>query len=135
MYDSSTQYTDTEKSKVFIKITKLKCWLRANSRYLIANKKFPLTVESTPVPEGIAGCTFEKPIDEMKVPMGLKEMAEKKHRATQATEPDYLGGLKEKYEGAPIAHGPAYGRTTNICTGGSVRMEKVIHDQLTESTL
>ena len=56
IYDSTTQYTSTEKSKVFIKITKTKV-LAAYGQIvdiLFANKKFPLTVESTPVPEGIA---------------------------------------------------------------------------------
>ena len=66
VYDSSTQYTNTEKSKVFIKITKTKV-LAAYGQIvdiLFANKKFPLTVESTPVPEGIAEFAHLKtPID------------------------------------------------------------------------
>ena len=107
VYDSSTQYTDTEKSKVFIKITKTKV-LAAYGQIvdiLFANKKFPLTVESTPVPEGIAKFAHLKtPIDEMKSPYGFEgDGREMPPGATQATEPDYLGGLKEKYEGAPIA--------------------------------
>lgn len=51
IYDSSTQYTSSEKSRVFIKITKTKV-LAAYGQIvdiLFANKKFPLTVESTPV--------------------------------------------------------------------------------------
>ena len=56
IYDSSTQYRDSERSKVFIKITKTKV-LAAYGQIidiLFANKKFPIVVESTPVPEGIA---------------------------------------------------------------------------------
>ena len=56
VYDSSTQYRDAERSKVFIKITKTKV-LAAYGQIidiLFANKKFPVIVESTPVPEGIA---------------------------------------------------------------------------------
>jgi hypothetical protein len=56
IYDSTTQYRDSERSKVFIKITKTKV-LAAYGQIvdiLFANKKFPLVVESTPMPEGIA---------------------------------------------------------------------------------
>ena len=52
----TTQYRDSERSKVFIKITKTKV-LAAYGQIvdiLFANKKFPIVVESTPVPEGIA---------------------------------------------------------------------------------
>ena len=56
IYDSSTQYRDSERSKVFIKITKTKV-LSAYGQIidiLFANKKFPIVVEATPVPDGIA---------------------------------------------------------------------------------
>ena len=56
IYDSTTQYRESEKSQVFIRITKTKV-LAAYGQIidiLFANKKFPLVVESTPVPEGIA---------------------------------------------------------------------------------
>ena len=139
VYDSSTQYTDTEKSKVFIKITKTKV-LAAYGQIvdiLFANKKFPLTVESTPVPEGIAKFAHLKtPIDEMKSPYGFEgDGREMPPGATQATEPDYLGGLKEKYEGAPIAQGPSLMGEPQISPAqeAAMRMENVIHDQLTES--
>ena len=52
IYDSTTQYRDSERSKVFIKITKTKV-LAAYGQIvdiLFANKKFPLVVESTPMP-------------------------------------------------------------------------------------
>ena len=56
IYDSTTQFRESEKSKVFLKITKTKV-LAAYGQIidvLFANKKFPIVVESTPVPEGIA---------------------------------------------------------------------------------
>ena len=52
VYDSTTQYRDSERSKVFIKITKTKV-LAAYGQIidiLFANKRFPIVVESTPVP-------------------------------------------------------------------------------------
>ena len=56
IYDSTTQYRDSERSKVFIKITKTKVLASYGQiiDILFANKKFPIVVESTPVPEGIA---------------------------------------------------------------------------------
>ena len=56
IYDSTTQFRETEKSRVFIKITKTKV-LAAYGQIidvLFANKKFPIVVESSPLPEGIA---------------------------------------------------------------------------------
>src|SRR5210317_1048751 len=56
IYDSSTQYRDSERSRVFIKVTKTKV-LAAYGQIidiLFSNKKFPIVVEPTPVPEGVA---------------------------------------------------------------------------------
>ena len=55
IYDSTTQYRDNERSQVFIKITKTKV-LAAYGQIidiLFANNKFPISVESTPMPLGI----------------------------------------------------------------------------------
>jgi len=56
VYDSSTQFKDSERSRVFVKVTKTKV-LAAYGQIvdiLFANGKVPITIESTPVPEGIA---------------------------------------------------------------------------------
>ena len=67
IYDSTTQYRDSERSKVFIKITKTKV-LAAYGQIvdiLFANKKFPIVVESTPMPEGIEEFAHMRtPLDE-----------------------------------------------------------------------
>ena len=140
IYDSTTQYTTTEKSKVFIKITKTKV-LAAYGQIvdiLFANKKFPLTVESTPVPEGIAKFAhMETPLDEISPadPYGYKgDGRDMPPGATQATEPnlDYLGGLAPEFEGAPIAEGKSRTGEPQISPAqeAALRMEKIIHDQL-----
>ena len=74
IYDSTTQYRDSERSKVFIKITKTKV-LAAYGQIidiLFTNKKFPIVVESTPVPEGIAEFAhLSTPVDDIvKSPYG-----------------------------------------------------------------
>ena len=52
--DSSTMYSSSEKSKVFLKITKVKVLAAFGliSDILFANNKFPLTVDPTELPEG-----------------------------------------------------------------------------------
>ena len=113
IYDSSTQYTNTEKSKVFVKITKTKV-LAAYGQIvdiLFANKKFPLTVESTPIPEGIAEFAhLQTPLDQIAPadPYGFKgDGRELPPGSLEATggNLDYLGGVAPKYEGAPLAEG------------------------------
>ena len=143
IYDSSTQYTNTEKSKVFVKITKTKV-LAAYGQIvdiLFANKKFPLTVESTPIPEGIAEFAhLQTPLDQVAPadPYGFKgdgrELPPGAMEATQGNL-DYLGGLAPKYENAPIAEGKARVGEPQISPAqeAALRMEKVIHDQLTNT--
>jgi len=75
IYDSSTQYRDSERSQVFIKITKTKV-LSAYGQIvdiLFANKKFPIVVESSPVPDGIVEFAHLKtPADEIQSPFGFR---------------------------------------------------------------
>lgn len=75
VYDSTTKYRDSERSKVFIKITKTKV-LAAYGQIidiLFANKKFPIVVESTPVPEGIAEfARMSGPLDQLQDPYGYE---------------------------------------------------------------
>ena len=55
LYDSDVQFTQTEKSRVFVKITKTKT-LAAYGQIadvLFAGNKFPLTIEPTELPEGV----------------------------------------------------------------------------------
>ena len=105
IYDSSTQYTNTEKSKVFVKITKTKV-LAAYGQIvdiLFANKKFPLTVESTPIPEGIAEFAhLQTPLDQIAPadPYGFKgDGRELPPGSLEATggNLDYLGGENLRY--------------------------------------
>ena len=56
VYSSEVQFTEAEKSRVFIKVTKTKV-LAAYSQIidvLLANNEFPLSVEPTTLPEGVA---------------------------------------------------------------------------------
>ena len=142
VYDSTTQYTSTEKSKVFIKITKTKV-LAAYGQIvdiLFANKKFPLTVEHTPVPEGIAEFAHLKtPADDILDPYGFEgDGRDFPPGATEAAEDnlDYLGSMINKFgPEAPVAEGPAKIGEPQIspAKAAALAMEKIIHDQLTDT--
>jgi|TARA_Y100000034_G_scaffold48572_1_gene59978 hypothetical protein len=141
VYDNTTQFRDTEKSKVFVKITKTKA-LAAYGQIvdiLFANKKFPITVEPTPVPEGIS--------EFMHAPMPGEEALQTAYGfdgdgkellpgAREATPMEKLGGLKEEYPNATLLEGR--GRLPNQpqispAQETARRMEKVIHDQLLDN--
>ena len=142
IYDSTTQYRDSERSKVFVRITKTKV-LAAFGQIidiLFANKKFPLVVESTPVPEGIAEFAHMKtPLDEAteQDPYGFagdgRELAPGALQAKPGG--DFLGGLESKYGELDLAEGPARIGEPQISPAqeAALRMEKVIHDQLTDT--
>ncbi|MGB1650756.1 MAG: portal protein [Acidimicrobiales bacterium] len=128
VYDSTTQYRDSERSKVFIKITKTKV-LAAYGQIvdiLFANKKFPIVVESTPVPEGIPEFAhMTTPIDEQQPesPYG------------------YPGDGRDsefslsKYRDLPISPGPSKMGEPQVepASEAARLMEKVIHDQLLDT--
>ena len=137
IYDSSTQYRDSERSKVFIKTTKTKV-LAAYGQIvdiLFTNKKFPLVVESTPIPEGIAEFAhmetpadqvvqspFGFPGDGMQIPPGGMELEN----------PQQNLGM---YEGMGLKEGPALLGEAQVQPAREMaqRMEKEIHDQLLDT--
>ena len=142
IYDSTTQYRDSERSQVFIRITKTKV-LAAFGQIvdiLFANKKFPLVVESTPVPEGIAEFAhMETPLDQMAQddPYGFAgDGRDLQPGALQAEEPKaFLGGLKDEYGKLPILEGRAKMGEPQIEPAkiAALNMEKMIHDQLLDT--
>jgi len=130
IYDSSTQYRDSERSKVFIKITKTKV-LAAYGQIidiLFANKKFPIVVESTPVPEGIAEfAKMPSPVDQIvEDPYGFPgDGNELPPGATR------LGPYKDSgaVEGRSILGGPQ----VEPAAEAARLLEKTIHDQLLDT--
>jgi len=141
IYDSTTQYRETERSRVFIKITKTKV-LAAYGQIidiLFANKKFPLVIEPTPVPEGIAEFAHLKtPLDDIIDPYGYEGDGRiLEPGATSASQPsNFLGGLDKRYAGAPLAEGPSLAGEPQISPAQktALNMEKQIHDQLLDTS-
>ena len=145
MYDSSTQYTSTEKSKVFIKITKTKV-LAAYGQIvdiLFANKKFPINVESTPVPEGISQFAHQQtPLDQAQAPadpFGFEgDGRELRPGAMEATpKSEFLGGLTERYKDIPLAEGASKIGEVQIAPAmeSALVLEKQIQDQLLDCSI
>ena len=142
VYDSTTVYRDSERSKVFVRITKTKV-LAAYGQIvdiLFANKKFPLVVEHTPVPEGIAEFAhMETPLDQMQQedPYGFAGDGREMLPGALGAEPssNFLGGLQKEYGNLPLAEGPAKMGEAQISPAqiAALNLEKVIHDQLLDT--
>ena len=138
IYDSTTQYRDSERSKVFIKITKTKV-LAAYGQIvdiLFTNKKFPLVVEPTPIPEGIEEFAHMKtPLDEAIDPYGFEgDGRQIPPGGMFAREPHKLGTYGEEFPDMLVA-GPAKLGEPQLKPAQkmAMKMEKCIHDQLTDS--
>jgi len=148
LYGSDVQFTEAEKSRVFIKVTKTKT-LAAYGQIvdvLFAGNKFPISVEPTVLPEGIAKDVSFDP----KMPEQLQESNELvspygfegdgQELPAGATEKDLLErlgplqdklgeieGLKEEVGKTPTAV------TFSPAMIAAKNMEKQIMDQLQES--
>ena len=142
IYSSEVQFTDTEKSKAFIKVTKTKV-LAAYAQVvdvLFAGSKFPIGIESRQFPNNLAESVSYDPnaLTDEKV----KEKVKVDYKVpTSIVRPDIakeLGLFKDNLE--PVKDELELGSKT---TPGSItfepakraaqKMEKLMHDQLEET--
>ena len=155
IYGPDVQFTETEKSRVFVKVTKTKV-LAAYSQItdvLFSNNTFPLSIEPSVLPEGIAESVHFDPKappekKEPKVAPFIKSMesvygyfGEGKKLppgATMDSLMDRLGSLKEPLSKMPnLQEGPGVTPTAITYYPAQVaakKMEKKIMDQLDESS-
>ena len=130
--DSTTAYTSSERSKVFVRITKVKVLAAFGqiSDILFASGKFPITVSPTPIPEGIAEFAHLSSPDEQSVLEQIKNVP-------LAEVDDFLGGLEGKYGQAPsLVPGPSIVPQSPEIQPALIaarNMEKQIHDQLMDT--
>ena len=142
VYGNDMAFTESEKSKVFVKITKTKVLAAYGQliEVLFSSGKFPVGIEPTPVPENIAEYAHisEKPKkqSEPESPYGFPGDGNDLEKG--ATINSILNGLKSKYEGADFVEGPATNSAKepqiSPAEEASGNMEKMIHDQLEESS-
>ena len=149
IYGPDVQFTDSEKSRVFIKVTKTKV-LAAYGQIvdvLFANNTFPISVEPTQLPEGVSESVHYDPeqtkLDELMGgttgPYGFAGDGEDLPPGTTLTSimQKGLGALKSKLQDIPgIKQGP--GLTPSSVTFfpamvAAKKMEKKIKDQLEEA--
>jgi hypothetical protein len=151
IYGPDVQFTEAEKSRVFIKVTKTKT-LAAYGQIvdvLFANNRFPLSIEPTELPEGVVADVHFDPaepeqmrengLDKEINPYGFKgDGKEFPAGATLKTLNDMLGPLKDKFEGVDNVQAGAGKTPTSITFSPAMiaakKMQKQIQDQLEESS-
>jgi hypothetical protein len=155
IYGSDVQFTETEKSRVFVKVTKTKT-LAAYGQIvdvLFGSSRFPLTVNPTTLPEGVAESMHismnpqtEQAMDplrgafeeEPKVKFLFDPDEKLKPGETMYDRMKRMGPLQKKLEAVSdkIIEGPGTTQDTVTFHPAMVaakKMEKKIHDQLEES--
>ena len=155
IYGSDVQFTETEKSRVFVKVTKTKT-LAAYGQIvdvLFGSSRFPLTVNPTTLPDGVAESLHvsvnpqaEQATEQLTSAFGeepkvsyLFDPNEKlKPGETMFDRMKRMGPLKDKLDvfGEKVMEGPGTTQDTVTFHPAMVaakKMEKKIHDQLEES--
>ena len=150
IYGPDVQFTEAEKSRVFIKVTKTKT-LAAYQQLesiMFANGKFPLTVDPTELPEGVVADVHfdpkepdqikESQVDEEVTPYGFKGDGKELPRgATSKTLGEMLGPLTDKLKDIDgLKSGTGMTPTSVTFSPAMVaakKMQKKIQDQLEES--
>jgi len=143
LYGDDVKFTSTEKSRIFVKVTKTKVLAAYGQivEVLFGNNKFPITIDPTKIPEGIASAVnFETNEDLKKSKQGSLTPEQETLLPGETTQAlnERLGGLRAKLE--PVMEGlrEGEGKTATEVTlrpadVAAKKMEKKIHDQLEES--
>ena len=144
VYGNDMAFTESEKSKVFVKITKTKVLAAYGQliEVLFSSGKFPVGVEPTPVPEGIAEYAHisknteaqpQQPESPYGYPGDGNELAP---GATSIN--NVLGGLEKELGEAGFVEGSSKDGAAepqiSPAEMASANMEKLIHDQLEQSS-
>lgn len=143
IYGPDVQFTDNEKSKAFIKLTKTKV-LASYAQIcdvLFSGDKLPIGIEASRVPTGVSTVNFDParpPEDQIEEQLGA-DAAEKLRLNTRPEILQLVGGYKDKLE--PVADVLEEGvgtlptsATFDPARQGAIEMERLIHDQLEESS-
>jgi hypothetical protein len=150
IYGPEVQFTEAEKSRVFIKVTKTKT-LAAYGQIvdvLFANNKFPLTIDPTELPDGVvADVNFDpqepeqlraNAMNEAVSPYGFAgDGRDIPAGATARTLAESLGPMADKFEGIDNLKAGVGKTPTSVTFSPAMvaakNMQKKIHDQLEES--
>jgi hypothetical protein len=140
IYGPDVQFTSTEKSKIFVKVTKTKT-LAAYGQIvdvLFGANRFPITIDPTTLPEGIAEAVHFETDPQMDSVQGQPQDMSLLPGETYSELLERIGSLREKV--APVASKLKEGEATTPsgvtlypAMLAAKKMEKKIHDQLEES--
>jgi|5_EtaG_2_1085323.scaffolds.fasta_scaffold05061_2 hypothetical protein len=149
IYGSDMTFTEKEKSRVFVKITKTKVLAAFGQliEVLFSSGKFPIGVEPTPIPDGIAEYARVKSDGEQTEETAEAEAGnivdlygfagDGKEMTPGTTRSDLLRGLEEKYKNLDLAEGASAEspKTPQIepAREAAANLEKLINDQLEET--
>ena len=139
----SETYRSSERSKVTVKITKVKVLAAYGqiSEILFGRGEFPLVIEPTPDPDGIAEAVH---LDAVSKQMGGDQNLDPygyegdgrtlEPGAVEASEPQ-LGGLSKELEGASLKKGFSKFGEPDLKPAQIVarRLNKIVHDQLLDT--
>jgi hypothetical protein len=138
LYGPDVQFTSTEKSKIFVKVTKTKVLAAYGqiAEVLFGGNKFPITIDPTVLPDNV-----EETVNFETNPQAQKAQEEMGELLPGETYQDFkerLSGLKAPLEPVidKLQSGPAKTPTSPQFHPADVaakKMEKKIHDQLEES--
>jgi len=140
--EDSEDYRKSERSKVTVKITKVKVLAAFGQLVdiLFSQGKVPISVESTPMPEGVEEFVhLETPVDQQlkqSDPYGYEgDGRELPAGATEATELE-LGPYEDDMAQANLAAGPSNMGEPQLSPAKEAarKMEKLIHDQLLDAS-
>jgi hypothetical protein len=142
LYGPDVQFLATEKSRVFVKVTKTKV-LAAYGQIidvLFSNNKFPLSIDPSVLPEGVVDSVHFDPKaapSAPAIPFGDEGAASIGNDFDLDKLEDMLGALKDDLKDLPgLKKGPGVTPTSITFYPAMVaakKMEKKIHDQLDES--
>ena len=142
IYSSDMAFRDSEKSKVFVKITKTKVLAAYGQliEVLFSQGKFPIGIFPTTDPTGTEKYAHIKP-DSMQKSPRMEDIygfeGDGREISPGSTANEILNGLAEKYQNAGFEKGAAPDLKTmpqiEPAEEAAKNMEKLIHDQLEES--
>lgn len=142
LYGPDVQFLSTEKSRVFVKVTKTKV-LAAYGQIidvLFSNNKFPLSIDPSVLPEGVVDSVHFDPKaspTSPSIPFGEEGAASINGDFDLDKLEEMLGALKDDLKDLPgLKEGPGVTPTSVTFYPAMVaakKMEKKIHDQLDES--
>ena len=148
LYGPEMACRESEKSRVFVKITKTKVLAAFGQliEVLFSSGSFPIGVEHTPIPDGISEYARVKgdnepeapPRDESNIVDLYGYPGDGKEMEAGTTTSDLLRGLAKEYEGIDFAEGasPESPKIPHIepAREAAANLEKLITDQLEETS-